>query len=108
MSAEKSHRKCFGFFTRRERWGLSLRGWLAQRSANVNIEHLARGWSSRHGQRADKKRACVLIARDRDELQALAQTALTELRSNPEQLFLRERLFYTASPQARPGNLAFV
>jgi acyl transferase domain-containing protein/3-hydroxymyristoyl/3-hydroxydecanoyl-(acyl carrier protein) dehydratase len=87
----------------------ALQSWTAQRiAAKQNIEKLARAWFARSGSIPSKKRACALVARDAEELLALIQTARTELASSPEQLFLRERIFYCADGLYRPGNLAFV
>ncbi len=85
-----------------------LRSWLKRRGPSENIERLARGWFARSGARPGKKRACVLLARGFDELQALLTEAEEVLRSAPEKTYFRDRIFYTPAGLAAPGNIAFV
>ncbi len=89
--------------------GLSdLRAWLARQEPGANIERLARGWFAHTGARPGKNRACVVLARGGEELNALCGEAEAGLRANPEKLFLRENIFYSPSPQGGRGNIAFV
>ncbi len=85
-----------------------LRAWLARRGPNENIEKLARGWFAHTGARPEKKRACVLLARDPEELVSLSGAAQAGLRADTEKPFLRDRIFYSPSGQAKRENIAFV
>ena len=85
-----------------------LRSWLARQEPGANIEKLARGWFARTGARPGKKCACILLARDQEELVSLSTAAEAGLRTEPDRPFFRERIFYTPSGQAKRENIAFV
>ncbi|MEK7722676.1 MAG: acyltransferase domain-containing protein, partial [Elusimicrobiota bacterium] len=85
-----------------------LRSWLVRREPGENIEKLARGWLAHTGARPGKKRACVLLARDPEELVSLSNSAEAGLRADPDKPFFRDRIFYSPSGQARRENTAFV
>ncbi|MBU2575407.1 MAG: type I polyketide synthase, partial [Elusimicrobia bacterium] len=85
-----------------------LRAWLARQEPAANIERLARGWFAHTGARPGKKRACVLLARDMEELLSLSDTAEAGLRAAPDKPFFREGIFYSPCGQARRENIAFV
>ncbi|MDP2866483.1 MAG: beta-ketoacyl synthase N-terminal-like domain-containing protein, partial [Elusimicrobiota bacterium] len=85
-----------------------LRSWLSRVEPGENIEKLARGWFAHTGARPGKKRACVLLARDQEELASLSAAAEAGLRAAPDQPLLRDRIFYSPAGLAKRGNLAFV
>ena len=85
-----------------------LRAWLARQEPAANIERLARGWFARTGSRPGKKCACVLLARDPEELGSLSDAAEAGLRAAPDKPFFREGIFYSPSGQAKRENIAFV
>ncbi|OGS10789.1 MAG: hypothetical protein A2285_02265 [Elusimicrobia bacterium RIFOXYA12_FULL_57_11] len=85
-----------------------LRHWLTRQEPAADIERLARGWWGKTGSRPGKKCACVLLARDTEELLALLKTAEAGLDAAPDKPFFRDRIFYAPSGQARPENIAFV
>ncbi|OIO04775.1 MAG: hypothetical protein AUJ51_01385 [Elusimicrobia bacterium CG1_02_56_21] len=85
-----------------------LRSWLLRLEPGANIEKLARGWFAHTPPRPEKKGACVLLARDREELISLSDTAASGIRTAPDSAFCRDRIFYSPAGQARPENIAFV
>lgn len=85
-----------------------LRAWLGKRSPAENIEALARAWFARAGAKPSKKLACALVARDRDELLALAAEAEAALRAAPDKPLLRDRICYCPDGLAGRGEVAFV
>ncbi|HBA60743.1 MAG TPA: type I polyketide synthase [Elusimicrobia bacterium] len=87
---------------------LDLKAWLSRRDPAENVEKLARAWFAHTGARPAAKRACVLLARDAQELAGLLDSAISGLRAAPEKQFFRERIFYTPAGQAKPENIAFV
>ncbi|MDD5208669.1 MAG: beta-ketoacyl synthase N-terminal-like domain-containing protein [Elusimicrobiales bacterium] len=85
-----------------------LRSWLSRQAPGANIEKLARAWFAHTGARPGKKCACVLLARGREELASLAESAETGLRAAPDKTLFRDRIFYSPAGQARKENIAFV
>jgi len=85
-----------------------LRSWLARQEPAANIERLARGWFARTGAKPGKKCACVLLARDQEELVSVSETASAGLSAAPGKPFFRERISYSPGGQAKRENIAFV
>ncbi|MBI4350196.1 MAG: type I polyketide synthase [Elusimicrobia bacterium] len=85
-----------------------LRSWLSRREPGANIEKLARDWFSHTGARPGKKCACVLLARDREELDSLSSSAEAGLRAAPDKPFFRDRISYAPAGLAKRENIAFV
>ncbi len=85
-----------------------LRAWAGRQKPGVNIERLARGWFARAGSRPDRKRACVLLARDGAELLTLAAEAEAAISGGTDKQVWRERIYYSPEGLYSPGRLAFV
>jgi len=85
-----------------------LRAWTALRAPSENIEKMARAWFARSAPRPEKKGACVLLARGRQELLSLINEAGEALRAAPAKPYFRDRICLSLSGQARPDNIAFV
>ena len=82
-----------------------------------DLDALARGWWKKTGESRTGSSGCAvaLVARDREELVRLIDSAAEHMRRQPDQPLtgnaggpMRDRLFYTPSPLGPGGQIAFV
>ncbi|MBL4684188.1 MAG: acyltransferase domain-containing protein, partial [Nannocystaceae bacterium] len=89
--------------------GLKRLAEVAADAPGLSIDQLSRGWYQERGRDRDAKLAVVVIARDADSLAKLASDAARDLeRTGDAGSRGGSRVFFSAEPLGRDGELAFV